>query len=332
MATKILEPGEIGQVDPFPQVVLPVDASLFDARARRFHQLAQNHAMGPFLAVMGQLAQAQHAALPLQSATPVDAAALAQSRLHGMPPLSWQSVARNHAWQADLDAIISHLISHDVTGFADAAATLTAMDSDSREALADAVLDGGIAGDDPVRHALLAPLIGAALQVWWMRQAATLTEDELGHVGSFSVCPVCAARPVASVVEIGAAQSNLRYLHCSLCSTQWHMVRVTCSSCESTKGIAYYSLTGAEDNAAPSRKIAFARAEACDTCHSYLKIFSREKVPMMEATADDLATLALDMLVDEAGYLRSGPNLLFSPGVAPDEQDDTALLANATDH
>jgi FdhE protein len=27
--------------------------------------------------------------------------------------------------------------------------------------------------------------------------------------------------------------------------------------------------------------------------------------------ADDLATLALDMLVDEAGYERSGPNLLL---------------------
>jgi FdhE protein len=27
--------------------------------------------------------------------------------------------------------------------------------------------------------------------------------------------------------------------------------------------------------------------------------------------ADDLATVALDMLVDEAGYERSGPNLLL---------------------
>ena len=176
-----------------------------------------------------------------------------------------------------------------------------------------------MAGDDQASHALLAPLVGAALQVWWTRQAASLNEADIGHVGTSTVCPICASRPVASVVEIGAAQSNLRYLHCSLCSTQWHMVRVTCSSCEATKGVAYYSLTGADvdsaANTAPSRKIAFARAETCDSCHSYLKIFTREKEPQMEATADDLATLALDMLVDEAGYLRSGPNLLFSPGV-----------------
>jgi len=31
----------------------------------------------------------------------------------------------------------------------------------------------------------------------------------------------------------------------------------------------------------------------------------------LDPVADDLATLALDMLVDEAGYARSGPNLLL---------------------
>jgi FdhE protein len=336
MSTKILEPGEIGQVAPFPNIVLPLDASLFDARARRLHQLAQKHAMGPFLSVIAHLAQAQHAALQLRSAVVLPAATLEQSRLHGMPPLSWQAVrsedlhtAGQAGWQLDLDAIISHLITNDVTAFAQSAATLAALDSNGREALADAVLDGGIWGDDPIRHALFAPLVGAALQVWWTRQSAALDEADIGHIGSSTVCPVCAARPVASVVEIGAEQSNLRYLHCSLCSTQWHMVRVTCSSCESTKGIAYYNLTGTEETAAPSRKIAFARAEACDACHSYLKIFTREKNPMMEATADDLATLALDMLVDDAGYLRSGPNLLFSPGVAPLE-DGAATSVTST--
>ena len=44
---------------------------------------------------------------------------------------------------------------------------------------------------------------------------------------------------------------------------------------------------------------------------------------MMEVGADDLATLTLDMLVDEAGYVRSGPNLLFAPGVADPEPDLT---------
>lgn len=319
MSTKILEPGEIGQVDPFPTIVLPVDTDLFNGRARRFQQLAPGHAMEPFLSVMAQLAHAQHAAFRARSASPVDVSLLTQSRLHGMPPLSYQAGSHGADWHADLDLIARYLIAENVTLLVDAAASLIAMNGDARDALADAVLDGGNDSGDSAVYALLAPLIGAALQVWWTRQAATLSEADIGHVGSSTVCPVCAARPVASVVEIGASQSNLRYLHCSLCSTQWHMVRVTCSSCESTQGVAYYSLAGSDEKTSPSRKIAFARAETCDACHSYLKIFSREKEPLMDATADDLATLALDMLVDEAGYLRSGPNLLFSPGVVPAE-------------
>jgi FdhE protein len=40
----------------------------------------------------------------------------------------------------------------------------------------------------------------------------------------------------------------------------------------------------------------------------------QEKDPSMDPFADDLNTLALDMLVDEKGYARTGPNLLFYPG------------------
>jgi FdhE protein len=58
------------------------------------------------------------------------------------------------------------------------------------------------------------------------------------------------------------------------------------------------------------------RAEACDECKSYLKIFYQEKDPAVDPVADDLASLALDVLVDERGYGRSGPNLLFHPGSA----------------
>ena len=53
------------------------------------------------------------------------------------------------------------------------------------------------------------------------------------------------------------------------------------------------------------------RAETCDNCKSYLKIVYQEKDPYVDPVADDLATLALDILVDEAGFERSGPNLLL---------------------
>ncbi len=317
MTQKILQPGEIGQHEPFPNVVLPTDPQQFANRARRFEHLARDNALAPLLAAMAHIAQAQQKAYAANLAAPVADALLEQSREHGMPPLSYQQ-ERDAGWLKDLDAIAEALASCGEPVLHDAAQKLTALDTAGREAIADAVFGGGIAGDDAEAHALLSPLVGAALQVWWTRQAASLKPDDVGLVGASTVCPCCGSRPTASVIEMTPSQHSLRYLHCSLCATQWHMVRVTCSACESTKDIAYYSLNGKEAEG-PSTKIAFARAEACDHCHSYLKIFTREKEPMMDVLADDLATLTLDMLVDEAGYLRSGPNLLFSPGV-PDPE------------
>ena len=313
MSTRILEPGEIGQVDPFPSFVLPRENDLFAQRSRRFVHLAQGHPMATFLSAMADLTQAQQVAFKARGAGPIAPALLQQSRLHGMPPLSYQTTLRDADWQVDLAAMVAALTEQPANHWQAAAVALQAMSTHQCDALAEAVLLG--ADSALPLHALLAPVIGAALQVWWSRQASTLEDADIGHVGSATVCPICASRPVASVVEISASQASLRYLHCALCSTQWHMVRVTCSSCEATGGIAYLSLNGAQPDAAPSRKIAFARAETCDDCHSYLTIFTREKEPLMEVYADDLATLALDLLVDQAGYLRSGPNLLFSPGV-----------------
>ena len=56
------------------------------------------------------------------------------------------------------------------------------------------------------------------------------------------------------------------------------------------------------------------KAEVCDECKTYLKIFHLEKDARMVPAADDLATLALDILVDEQGYNRLGPNLLLAIG------------------
>ena len=83
------------------------------------------------------------------------------------------------------------------------------------------------------------------------------------------------------------------------------MVRIKCSTCESTRGIDYHILEGSNGAV---------KAESCDDCNYYLKLLYLGKDPQMEAMADDLATLGLDMLMDEAGKTRGGPNLFFHPG------------------
>jgi FdhE protein len=116
---------------------------------------------------------------------------------------------------------------------------------------------------------------------------------------------VCGSYPVAGIVRSGGEEQGLRYLCCSLCAAQWHMVRIKCSSCASTRGIDYYTLE--HSNGA-------VKAESCDSCGAYLKLLYLEKENRMEAMADDLATIALDMLMENEGKTRCGINLLFHPG------------------
>ena len=170
--------------------------------------------------------------------------------------------------------------------------------ADQIEAQADALLAARIAEVD----AAAAPFLMGALQVYWGDLARRLTVEDVSGVDAPGVCPVCGVLPVASVVRTDARSQGYRYLHCALCATEWHMVRVTCSHCRSTKGLTYQSIDGGPD---------FVRAECCDECRTYRKILYQEKDTNVEPVADDLASLALDLLLSEAGYQRASGNPLL---------------------
>jgi FdhE protein len=169
------------------------------------------------------------------------------------------------------------------------------------EEIADKILAGELTDISPQEL----PFMAAALQVYWVHMASSLGENAFGRLEQGGLCPVCGSCPNAGIVNIAGARQGLRYLSCSLCASQWHMVRIKCSICESTNGINFYTLeclNGA------------VKAESCDDCNFYLKLLYLEKDSQMEAMADDLATLALDMLMDKEGKARGGPNLFFHPG------------------
>jgi FdhE protein len=101
---------------------------------------------------------------------------------------------------------------------------------------------------------------------------------------------------------VDGQSQGYRYLHCALCASEWHLVRVTCSQCQNTENIGYHSIAGGS---------AAIRAESCDRCHTYRKILYQEKDADVEPVADDLASLALDLLMAEAGYHRGSGNPLL---------------------
>jgi FdhE protein len=287
-----------------PAILAPA-ADLFLTRAARFEQLADGHTLGDWLRYLGALSRAQHdalLALPAQLPLP-DAAALASARQHRMPPLPAQSWPRPAAWQDTLRHIASALRSAAPESARTDLDRLASLPAEKLEALAERVLHTELYGDD----AALLPYVAAALQVLWTGLAQKVSHD-VTPLDVPGVCPCCGFLPVGSVVRTVGEVSNLRYLHCALCNTEWNLVRVKCGACDSTAGIAYRELAGEA-----VRNPGAVRAETCDSCKSYLKIVYQEKGGV-DPVADDLATLALDILVDEAGYARAGPNLLLVPG------------------
>ncbi len=302
---RILARGEIESLDhtSIPRLRQPVRASIFADRAARLRQLAQDNPLSAYLLLMANLADGQskalkHCNMPAPSNERIE---LAQA--HGMPPLQATGWERDPGWRDLLAGLLDHM-----SGLADlppqALEIIQALkqrlndDPAAIEAQADAILAEREHGVDIAA----APFIMAALQVYWTSLAADFQESALPIVTPHGVCTLCGSLPVASVVHVGGKADACRYLCCSLCSAEWHLVRVTCSHCEDTREISYHSIEGGPEGI---------KAESCDKCHTYRKIFYQEKVLGVDAIADDLGSLALDMLMGEAGYSRASGNPLL---------------------
>ena len=305
MTAGIIEPGEIAPPSGEPPFLRLPERDLFQMRAGRLDSLAAGHALGDYLRFLAALARAQHAALSLVRAVPLpEPEQLQRCRAHGMAPLGAQVWTRAPVWREALRHILAVLAPGALPEAARAAIVhLKKMDDADLERLADAILAGDFAQMDRVT----APFVAAALQVYWLHMATSLGREVFARLETHSACPVCASAPVASVVRIGGDDHGLRYLTCSLCSAQWHTVRVKCALCESTKGISYYGIEGGS---------AAIKAESCEACNGYLKILYMEKDPNLEAVADDVASVALDVLMAESGAERAGINFYLLGGDA----------------
>lgn len=279
---------------------------VFADRAARLRTLASGHSMRDFLLFAAHMADAQHALLQRRSpAARPQAAHLARCRQHGMPPLDAQGAPLPDDWREVLLALAALVAPHAPASLQAVIADLPAHPAARLEALAHAIVRADERLTDATELAI-APLLGATLQVLWTARALALQAADLPAGFEDSLCPVCGSHPVASIVRIGDAGHGVRYATCSLCACEWHVTRIKCVPCHNTRGITYQHLEGEGGALHPA-----VRAETCPECHASLKIMSMEKDPMVNAFADDLATLALDMLVDEAGFERAGRNLFL---------------------
>ncbi len=286
----------IGEEAKPPYVVLPDPSTLFQKRARRLAVLAEGGGeLAGYLAFLAVLANAQHesvADLPRATMPPRDDIALKLS--HGMPPLTTDILIGSDA-DATLTAFLANAGKKSIPQNARAAIeALQSAAPELRAALMADVAGSHASASDVAQRALVA----AALQVHGARLAAGLVADDMKPI-SDAVCPCCGSPPSASAVVGWPNAHNSRYCLCSLCGTHWNVVRVKCVLCSETGGIVYHTIDGQSDAV---------KAECCSNCKRYVKIAYQIHHPELEEVADDVATLGLDILMLEAGWMRGGHN------------------------
>ena len=302
MSTPILQPGQLeAAAGERPELRLP-RSDLFLDRERRFRQLAEGHVLADWLRFLAALSRSQHDAFSnLSGLAQPDDDCLARCLEQLMPPLAQPTWRRGPAWRGVLGQLAREIRTAAPLALQTSLDRLERVDTGWLENQADLVLSGLSQGLDPA----LAPLVGAALQTCWTWFASRLQAGQIARPAYPNLCPVCGSHPVASVVRIGGAENGLRYLQCSLCCSEWHVVRAKCSNCDNSKDIAYYALAGGGEAV---------HAESCPECRTYLKVLRQDKDPNLDPMADDLASFALDILVGEEGFARSGMNLLMPTG------------------
>lgn len=303
----ILEPGEIEAAASSPPFLHLPPHNLFMLRAQRLERLADGHPLADYLHLIAGLCRVQQQILDDPPSTaPLDQQRLEVCRQHGMPPFAADTLIREDTWQLYLGALLQRYVAPEQPAVIEAVTTLRIASPGQLRAWAVAL----VSGQYSLVPAALVPFLGAALQAAWSHWLLSAPNLQLTPGDSLSQCPACGSPAMAGVIRHRGKHNGLRYLACSLCACEWHVVRVKCVYCEQSKGLEYLSL---EDDRHAANQAPL-RAEVCPGCNSYLKLLYLENDGEGEALSADLASLLLDMRLAQDGYQRLAPNLLLAPG------------------
>lgn len=294
-----LDPVVIGEVAEPPFARVPDVSRLFRDRALRFRELSAQHELDPFLEFLSEISSCQHRLQDgLESAGVLNDEELPRAREFGMPPLDRSHFMENPKFDATLERFLGLVANIEMPDTARAALSrVTEADKAMRLDMAQAVLSDSV----PLEHCAEHVFVAAALQVHYARLASRLDPKKLVPVGD-GACPGCGGAPVSSMVVGWPGAQRVRFCVCSLCAMHWSYVHIKCTMCGSTKGISYQQIDGGDGAI---------WAETCESCRSYVKILHQHKDPGIDPVADDVGSLALDLLLRESEYRRGSVNPLL---------------------
>ncbi|QIQ22296.1 formate dehydrogenase accessory protein FdhE [Zophobihabitans entericus] len=277
-----------------PLLFYPSPKTLYHHRLKRLTELAKDNPFSEYLKFCAQLVAKQEQLLkeyPIQKDL---ADVVKQGAEKNLAPLSLDNYSLTDEWEIYLKPLCQALKGYNP----EIDKTIEVLESETKSSLQEqaiSLIKGELSHIDSNK----AIFIWTALSLYYSQLASQLPgKAKVDIVEQRQYCPVCRAAPIASVIHLGQ-NVGLRYLHCSLCETEWNVTRVICTNCEDTSALDYYSL---------DKELSSVKAECCESCNSYLKVFYQDLDPHLEVIADDLATLILDIKTEEEGFTKTGQN------------------------
>jgi FdhE protein len=290
------DPIPIGEIAKPPFARLPDPLTMFARRAKRLRALTEGHELGAYLTFLADLSDVQHgvqSGLPGAELPAPDT--IARARQFKMPPLDRLRFMRSAAFDALWEGLLATAGRIAMPDDARLALDrLKAADPAAQAAMIRAVLKNAIPAEALAEHVFVA----AVLQVHFAHLAAQFDAEALIPVGD-GACPACGGPPVSSMVVGWSGAQNTRFCACWLCGTLWNYPRIKCALCGGTERIAYQEIAGGS---------AAVKAETCESCHRYVKILHQHTNASLDPVADDVATLALDLLLRRSEYRRGSVN------------------------
>ncbi|MGI2258922.1 formate dehydrogenase accessory protein FdhE [Shewanella sp. GXUN23E] len=295
--------------------VIPANpAAVYARRAARLQELADDTVLSDYFGLLRLLTQSQARLAASDSESLFGPQP--QLQLSGSTPLSLASFDWGNVWQSGLQELISELLPLVSPSVQQVLKELATTEPEQLQRWATEMLDGRFTCV-PARFSLF---IWSALSLYWSHWAVCVAEVQakVGE-GHHRLCPVCGSHPIASVVREQPRQ-GLRYLHCSLCETQWHRVRAECTCCGDNRDIHLWAET---ETKAPLR------IESCGSCKGYTKMLFTDINPRLEVAVDDLASMVMDQQLVEEGFHPSTVNPLLLAHEEPSASSCEEPSANA---
>ncbi|MCO6556662.1 MAG: formate dehydrogenase accessory protein FdhE [Gilliamella sp.] len=296
MSIKIIPQKQLEQhasnsvIRQIPLLFYPSPKTIYAHRAERLKTLANNNPISDYLNFCAIIAE-QQANLIKHKPIDIDVTRLLNSEY---PPLSLDNLPLKDTWQDYFTPLLDSF--SDTTQ--QIAIVIEQLKKNSALELQNKALHL-LKGEFDKVDGNEAIFIWSSLSVYYCQLASQIKSKAIAeNTDKLWLCPVCNSMPTASIIQLGG-NNGLRYLHCSLCESEWYVPRIKCTCCDNMKDIQYLSL---------EKELAAIKTECCDACHSYLKIFDQDKDPHIEVIADDIASLILDIKTEEEGFAKSGVN------------------------